>query len=132
MKTHPVFSAKYPTALCVMGLVINLLGLTESPHIQDFCVATVSALWTVITAGDSKHLKPEGYEMVWSQFHRFRLTSVEKWLKLMTSLELNERGQHVVLTYQFLLQAVVDLIMKGRNRIDLPDTTTFKGQINKQ
>ncbi|XP_022107679.1 uncharacterized protein LOC110988470 isoform X2 [Acanthaster planci] len=120
VKKHPVFCSNYPIAMCLMSLIVNLSTASESQEFKDFCTATVSSLWIVVTAGDKKKLKPESYELMWHCFHKFRLNSIEKWKSFLVSLNLYSDGQHTHIAYQYLLQAVVELMLKDRNEFDLP------------
>ena len=118
--------ASYPTALCMMALVMRLLKMTDSKEFKNLCTSTVSSLWLVLTAGDAKSLKPEGYEMVWRSFHTFRINSIGKWKEFLRSINLDDSGQHIILVYQYLLQSVLNLLMKDRNELEKPQQPTVE------
>ncbi|XP_038057804.1 uncharacterized protein LOC119729269 [Patiria miniata] len=120
LQQHPICLGVYPTAVCMLSLVASLMAKTNTEALQDFCAATVSGLWFVITAGDSKYLKPEGYEILWRAFHKYRLEVNDKWIELLQAMGLYREGQHVHLVCQFLLQAVLQAIIEDRNKQDKP------------
>ena len=92
-----------------MSLMINLIATTDNP---EFCTNSVKSLWTV---SDVKNLKPETYDTVWHAFHSFRLTSTTTWTELLNLMNLKSEGQHTIIAYQYLLQAIVDLLIKDQH-----------------
>ena len=128
LKQHPVCLGIYPVAVCMLSLVASLISKTDTQAFQEFCSATVSGLWLVVTSGDTKYLKPEGSEILWSNFHKYRLQMNENWIKLLQALGMNEKGQHVYLVCQYLLQAVIQHMIEDKHRKDKPMDDPTKGK----
>ncbi|XP_022111422.1 uncharacterized protein LOC110990655 [Acanthaster planci] len=123
MQTNPVFTGGYPLAIATMGLVVMLLTMIERAEMQTYCTDMVCALWAILTAGDGKFLKPEASAMMWTAFHKFKLESSSDLMKLLNSLNIDSSGKFVHITYQYILQTVLSLMVNDRYSVDNPDET---------
>ena len=124
MKEHPVFAAICPISLCLMALIMKLNAASDTPEFSDFSRSTVCGLWILVIAGDHKKLKPEGCELVWCAFHKFRK-------ELLVALNIYEEGQHIYIIYQYLLVVVIEIIME-RHRMICNLKIQFKNQSQSQ
>ena len=112
----------------MLSLVASLIAKTDNQVFQEFWSATVRGLWLVLTSGDTKYLKPEGTEILWRSFHKYRLQMNENWIKLLQALGLNEKGQHVYLVCQYLLQAVLQSMTEDKHCKDKPTDDPVEGK----
>ncbi|XP_033114336.1 uncharacterized protein LOC117114751 [Anneissia japonica] len=120
VKEHPVYTAPYPTSIQVLDLATKLLQHADSTQFTDFALDIVTDFWDIVTAGDSKKIKPEANEMVCRVFHQYTLSGGVKWKKLMESLDLDTEGQHVGTLNHFVMRTLLSLILTDRHDKDMP------------
>ena len=70
-------------------------------------------------------LKPEGAEVMRRAFHQFKLKSIGNWTEFVKTLSIGTDGQHVLITYQYLLQTVLTLLVKDRHATDKDDNVNI-------
>lgn len=122
MRDNPIFNCGSETSLVILSIVTHLLVSTQEVDFVEFCNSSILGLWIVLTSCEGKCLKPEVYEGMWRKFHEYRISSCTKWEEVLEVLHASYKSTHAMkLTYQYLIQAVFGLLMKERNKADLPE-----------
>ena len=53
--------------------------------------------------------------------HNYKIERNDKWIEFLQLVKINSHGQHVLILYQYLVQQVLNLLLKDRNTTDKPE-----------
>ncbi|XP_072042697.1 uncharacterized protein [Amphiura filiformis] len=124
LKDHPIYSRKeFPNCLPLQNLGKQLSENADHPAFKNFWTETAMELWKIITSADKRVLSCQSYDVIFANFHNFRLGNIKKnWDNLLK--ELNITNIHELLSnilLQFCLRNLNRKIIKDRNIADLQE-----------